>query len=130
MDSSDRISSTHPQEPFLDTTALQRLQDTLGSLANIMFPELLEDFFKDSVRLLADARRALELKNTSDLGRCAHTLKSHGATFGATVLSATAKELEMLAKQGILDGAAALIDRSAQEFEQIKPVLENYCKGL
>ena len=129
MSPSDGSPAATPQ-PFLDTAALHRLQDTLGNQANIMIPVLVEDFFKDSVRLLTDARRAMEQGNATDLRRCAHTLKSNGATFGAVALSAAAKELELLAKQGTVEGALPLIDRSQQEFDKIKPLLENYGKSL
>jgi len=118
------------EPPPLDTTALKRLKDTLGSQAEAMFPVLLEDFFRDGARLLAAARTALEKNDTQELRRSAHTLKSNGATFGALRLSITAKELEFLAKQGILDGAAALIERTQQEFEKAKGFLEPYLKGV
>ncbi len=120
-----------PAEPQgLDTTALKRLQETLGSQAEGMFPVLVEDFFRDGARLLADARSALEKNDIEQLRRSAHTLKSNGATFGALRLSSAAKELEALAKQGIFDGAAALIERTGQEFEEAKGFLEPYRKGI
>jgi len=118
------------EPPTLDTAALKRLKDTLGSQAEAMFVELLEDFFRDGARLLADARNALKNNDTQELRRSAHTLKSHGATFGALRLSYAAKELEAIAKQGILDGAAALIERTGQEFEKAKGFLEPYRKGI
>lgn len=129
-------SHTQPQPPApaepppLDTAALKRLKDTLGSQAEAMFPVLLEDFFLDGARLLADARRALEKHDTQELRRSAHTLKSNGATFGVFRLSCAAKELEALAKQGILDGAAALIERTGEEFEKARNLLEPYRKGI
>lgn len=129
MNSSDDFSPPIPQEPILETAALQQLEDILGDQASIMLPDLLDDFFKDSIRLIADARCALEQKNAPDLRRCAHSLKSNGATYGAMALSAAAKELETLAREGIFDGAQALIDRSAREFEKIKPLLEQYRQG-
>jgi CheY-like chemotaxis protein len=116
--------------PPLDTTALRRLKDTLGSQAEVLFPVLLEDFFRDGVRLLAAARTALEKNDIQELRRSAHTLKSNGATFGALGLSLAAKDLEALAKQGILDGAAGLIERALQEFEKAKGFLEPYRKGV
>ncbi len=118
------------EPPPLDTAALKRLKETLGSQAEALFPVLLEDFFRDSLRLLAAARTALEKNDTQELRRSAHTLKSNGATFGAVRLSDAARELEALAKQGILDGAAALIDRTIQEFERAKGFLNPYRKGV
>lgn len=119
-----------PRGPLLDTAALKRLKDTLGTQADAMFPALLEDFIKDGDRLLQDAQRALDQKNFPDLRRAAHTLKSNGATFGAMALSSAAKELEALAKQGIAEGAPAFIKRSQEEFEKAKIELGRYRKGI
>ncbi len=130
MSFSDCLYPADQQPPFLDNAALERLKDILGTQADIMLPELLEDFFKDSTRLLINARSALEQKNAGDLRICAHSLKSNSATYGAMALSAAAKQLEELAREGILEGTPALIERSAREFEKIKPILEQYCRGL
>ena len=131
MDSSDSVRSDLPQDSRLDIEALRRLQETLGDQAALMIPELIEDFFKDSVRQVTAARAALEQKNASELRRSAHSLKSNAATFGAATLSTVAKELEGLAKQEIFnDVASDLIDRTARELETIKPLLEQYRKGL
>ena len=129
MSFSDGFSPAAPQDSFLDTSALERLKDILGEDAAMMLPELLEDFFKDSTRILADARSALEQKNAADLRLFAHSLKSNSATYGAVALSAAAKELEALAREGIFEGAQALIERSAREFEKVQPLLEQYCRG-
>jgi CheY-like chemotaxis protein/HPt (histidine-containing phosphotransfer) domain-containing protein len=125
--SSQPAAASEP--PPLDATALKRLKNTLGSQAEAMFPVLLEDFFRDGARLLAAAGTALEKNDPEELRRSAHTLKSNGATFGAMRLSAAAKELEFLARQRTIDGAAALIERTAEEFERAKGLLERYRKG-
>ena len=130
MSSSDCFYPKELQPPFLDTDALERLKDILGTEADILLPELLEDFFKDSTRMLANARSALEKKNAGNLRIAAHSLKSNSATYGAMALAAAAKELEELAREGILEGASVLIERSAREFEKIRPVLEQYCREL
>jgi CheY-like chemotaxis protein len=127
-------TQSQPAEPtgplLLDTAALKRLKETLGSQAEAMFPALLEDFFRDGARLLSAAHSALEKNDLQELRRSAHTLKSNGATFGALRLSMAAKELESLAKQGIINGAEALIKRTQQEFEKAKDVLQTYRKGV
>jgi CheY-like chemotaxis protein len=131
-DSSDAAAQRpEPSEPPpLDTTALKRLRETLGCQAQTLFPVLLDDFFRDSLRLLAAARTALEKNDPQELRRSAHTLKSNGATFGVMRLSAAAKELEFLAKQGTVQGAAVLIHKVADEFEKAKGYLATYRKGV
>ena len=108
----------------LDLTAVQRVKQALGKRADEIFPGLLKNFLDDCVRLLADARASIQRGSVEDLRRAAHTLKSHGATFGATALSATARSLEQLARQGTLDGAAELIARLEQDYAQAKSALE------
>jgi CheY-like chemotaxis protein/HPt (histidine-containing phosphotransfer) domain-containing protein len=114
---------------ILDPNALKRIKDTLGKQANTMFPTLLQGFLDDGVRLLAEARRARQQNNLKELRRAAHTLKSSSATFGAMALSAVAKELENLARDGNLDGTAELIERAEQEYAKAKAALEQIDKG-
>lgn len=114
-----------PQSTIIDRAALKRVKDMLGKQAETMFPKLLQDFFDDGVRLLSDARRALEEKKFTELRRAAHTLKSTSATFGAMALSAVSKELEQLARQETLEGASELIERAEREYKQAKEELEH-----
>ena len=109
---------------ILDLTAVQRVKQTLGKRADEIFLGLLENFLDDCVRLLADARGAMQRGSMEDLRRATHTLKSHSATFGATALSATARNLEQLARQGTLEGASELIARAEQEYAKAKAALE------
>jgi HPt (histidine-containing phosphotransfer) domain-containing protein len=95
-----------------------------------MLPELIERFYQDVDRLLGEARQALEQGHLDDLRRAAHTLKSTSATFGAAGLSAVARELEYLARDGLLEGAAGLIVRAAAEFATAKAELEVARKEL
>jgi HPt (histidine-containing phosphotransfer) domain-containing protein len=95
-----------------------------------MLPGLVERFYQDVDRLLGEAREALEGGQAGDLHRAAHTLKSTSATFGAVALSAVARELEYLARDGVLEGASDLIARAEAEFAQAKAALETMREGL
>jgi len=120
----------HRLAAALDADALARLKETLGAQADSMLPVLLGDFINDGARLLAAAQRALEQANLPELRRAAHTLKSNAATFGAMALSLTAKELESLARQQTTEGAAALLERSRQEFANARAELEEYRREI
>jgi CheY-like chemotaxis protein len=121
-----------PREPpeevespqVLDPTALERLRTTLGRQSDQMLPGLLEGFHHDVDRLLSEARQALEEGRADDLRRAAHTLKSTSATLGAMALSAIARELEYLARDGILEGADRQIARAEAESARVKTALE------
>ncbi len=60
--------------------------------------------------------------------RAAHSLKSNSANLGATTLSGLAKELEMIARAGTLDGAAERLPRVEAETEQARAALEQMKK--
>jgi HPt (histidine-containing phosphotransfer) domain-containing protein len=108
----------------LDPGALKQLRATLGAQADGMLPELIEQFYQDADRLLGQARRALAQEQADELRRAAHSLKSTAATFGALALSATARELEYHARDGVLEGAYELIARAVTEFAQAQAALE------
>jgi CheY-like chemotaxis protein len=108
----------------LEPRALEQLRTTLGKQADTMLPGLIERFYQDVDRLLADARQALRQGQAEDLRRASHSLKSTSAMFGAMALSASARELEHLARDGVLEGAAERIDRVEAEFARAKTALE------
>jgi CheY-like chemotaxis protein len=110
--------------PVLDPAALQKLRGTLGKQADAMLPGLIENFYKDAPKLIADAHRTLEQKQTVELRRAAHTLKSTSATFGAMALAALARELEFKARDGALEGAGELLTRIQAEYARAKAALQ------
>jgi signal transduction histidine kinase/DNA-binding response OmpR family regulator/HPt (histidine-containing phosphotransfer) domain-containing protein len=120
------VKAAPPQ--VLDPGALKQLRATLGKQADRMLPGLIEKFYEDVNRLLGEVRQALEQGQAGDLRRAAHSLKSGSATFGATALSAVARELEYLARDGALEGVAGLIARAESEFVAAKAALETVRK--
>jgi two-component system sensor histidine kinase/response regulator len=108
----------------LDPRAFERLRTTLGQQAGRLLPGLIQGFYEDTERLLAQAQQALAQEQTEDLRRAAHSLKSTSATFGAMALAAAARELEYLARDGLLDEAAGCIARVETEFARARAALE------
>ncbi|MCE5270105.1 response regulator [bacterium] len=107
----------------IDINALERLKESLGNQAEKIFPELLQGFMEDGAKLLSDACQAQQQGDVKALRLAAHTLKSAGATFGAMNLSAVAREIESLARDGKLEGVEKLIERARQEFEKAQQAL-------
>jgi HPt (histidine-containing phosphotransfer) domain-containing protein len=103
----------------VDPAVLERLRSTMGE----GFDELLSTFVEDSQELEDAMRRALTRKDADAFRRAAHSLKSNAASFGAMGLSALAKDLEILARSGSLDGAAARVERLAGERERVARAL-------
>jgi signal transduction histidine kinase/ligand-binding sensor domain-containing protein/DNA-binding response OmpR family regulator len=108
----------------LDLKALERLRAGLGKQANRMLPDLIDRFYQDGERLLGQARQALQQGQADDLRLAAHSLKSTSATFGAMTLSAAARELEHLAREGKLEGAEEQIAQAEAEFATARAALE------
>jgi CheY-like chemotaxis protein len=124
-------SRAAPQPPeVLDPGALKQLRLTLGQQADSMLPDLVAGFYQDGERLLDQARMALDQGCEDDLRRAAHSLKSTSTTFGAIALSEAARDLELLAKEGTVDGAGEQIARAEGEFVRAKAALEAMSDSL
>jgi CheY-like chemotaxis protein len=108
----------------IDPDALRQLRATLGSRADEMLPGLVDRFYQDAERLLAEARKCLELGQDDNVRRAAHTLKSTSATFGALRLSTLARNLEDLARDQDLERADDLLIQAEAEFAKARGALE------
>ena len=79
---------------------------------------------------LATLRDAVERAKADEARLAAHTLKSNGATFGATSFSEVCRELEAAAKSGELGGPALeLVDRAELEWERARDALVRVSAG-
>jgi HPt (histidine-containing phosphotransfer) domain-containing protein len=93
----------------LDPSALAALRDLGG---DEFVADLVDTFLEEAPALL----RALHGTDAGEVRRAAHTLKSNGATFGATRFSELCRELELQAQAGDLTGASPLADRIEAEY--------------
>jgi HPt (histidine-containing phosphotransfer) domain-containing protein len=107
--------------PALDLSVLEQLRQTMGGGS---LGDLVSTFADDARELVATMRRALTEQDVASFRRAAHSLNSNAAGFGARTLSALARGLETLAKTGSLDGAAARLERLADEWERVARALE------
>ena len=94
---------------ILDPAALEGLREMGG---DEFVADLVETFLADAPPLLA----ALRGTDVEEVRRAAHTLKSNGATFGATRFSELCRELEEQAKRGDLSAAPELASRIEAEY--------------
>jgi HPt (histidine-containing phosphotransfer) domain-containing protein len=77
---------------LVDAEQLRDLQETAG---HDFVAEIVEAFADDAPGLLAQMRSAREGGDADSFRRSAHTLKSNGLTFGATILAEAARALEL-----------------------------------
>ena len=85
--------------------------------------EVIEAFRAEAASLRAALEDAVRDADADLLRRTAHTLKSNGATLGATDLADLCRELEQRAGNGGLDGAASLVDRIGTELTRVERAL-------
>ena len=96
-------------DPLLDPAALEGLREIGG---DDLVATAIETFLADAPPLLT----ALHGNDADEVRRAAHTLKSNGATFGATSFSELCRELELLARTGDLADAPDLAARIETEY--------------
>jgi len=90
----------------IDKTTFQELRAMSGE---DFIDELIDTFLDDAPKLVGAMRAALQTNDAEGFRRAAHSLKSNSATFGATRLSALAKDMEMMGKEGKLGEAQAAL---------------------
>jgi CheY-like chemotaxis protein len=120
--STAQIQPDQQTETVLDQAALDKLGEMVGDPS--FLGDLIQSFLTNLPQLLSNLQQALEQGDASKLRTAAHTLKSNSRDFGATTLFGLCKELEMMGKAGILDGAVDLIARIKTESARVKAALE------
>ena len=105
----------------LDETTFQNLKATMGA---DFIGELIATFLEDSPQLIAEMKRAYAANDLDSFRRAAHSLKSNSNNFGAYTLAASAKELEMLARAGNLQGVPEKIAVLEQAYANVQRALE------
>jgi PAS domain S-box-containing protein len=120
-----RAAATPPPPPqgadVPGAGALEQLRaiggaEFVGELAGI--------FLAETPSLIETLRRACVEGDVQELRRGAHTLKTHGRTFGAGALADLCQRLETLAAAGTLDGAGELVEQIAAEYGRAAAALE------
>jgi signal transduction histidine kinase/DNA-binding response OmpR family regulator/HPt (histidine-containing phosphotransfer) domain-containing protein len=107
----------------LDPAALQGLLSLVGGeFASLA--ELIASFLDEAPRLLAELDQSVASGDAAGVRRVAHSLKSNGADFGAATFAALCRELEMMGKDGRLDGAADLAARLGAEYVKVAAALQ------
>ncbi len=98
--------------------------ETMKSMTERTFlVELIEVYLNDSPQLIEQMHLGLAAGEVETVRLAAHSLKSNSASFGANRLANAARELEMIAKGGTLEGAGAKLEAVEAEFSQLLPVL-------
>jgi signal transduction histidine kinase/DNA-binding response OmpR family regulator len=103
----------------LDLDTLARLLSELGGEFNLL-AELIQSFLEDAPRLLTELDTYATSRNPEGTRRIAHSLKSNTADLGAKEMYALCKDLEALAKEGILDRASEMTEMIKIEYDRVQ----------
>jgi HPt (histidine-containing phosphotransfer) domain-containing protein len=108
-------------ERQIDSAALESLREVGG---DAFVDEVIDTFLADVPTLLATLRHSLETGDAAEVRRAAHTLKSNGATLGASDFAEVCRILEQQAKDGRLEEAPVLLERIEEERGSLERALE------
>jgi HPt (histidine-containing phosphotransfer) domain-containing protein len=108
----------------LNPTVLQQFVAMAGSTGDTLVRELLTIYLHDSPCLLHEMKQACNDGIVDELVRAAHSLKSSSAQLGANHLSALCKQLEMMGRQGLMNGTAEQIRQIEDEYARVQTALE------
>lgn len=103
----ERVASA---APTIDKTVL----DVLGDITFII--QLIEAYLSTTPDVLSDLQRAVGMRDSKEVTRTAHSLKSSSAQMGALVLSDLCFKLEQLGNRESLTGLTDLVTEMEAEF--------------
>ncbi|GAB6043216.1 ATP-binding protein [Endothiovibrio diazotrophicus] len=107
----------------LDERVLVDLRAALGPIPG-GFARVMGEFLESTAVLLDQIADGIERDDAATMFRAAHSLKSAAATVGALELSATARAIDAIGREGRVEGAQALSSRAREQFEAVRPAVE------
>jgi len=110
----------------IDLPTFETLKTTMGV---DFIEELVDTYCEDTPRLIAEIQQALAAQNVELFRRMAHSIKSSSYSMGALKFGALAKELEMMAKENNLDGAAAKVEQLIGDYAHVEKALRGINHG-
>jgi PAS domain S-box-containing protein len=106
-------------EPALDPAVLAQLRQFQAEGEPDIVQELAAAFQLETPPLLAALHQAVARGQVEQLKRAAHNLKGSSSNLGASTMVRLSAELETIAKQGTVEGTAALVSRLEQEYQRV-----------
>jgi HPt (histidine-containing phosphotransfer) domain-containing protein len=108
-------------QSVIDLPTFEALKDAMG--ADYIL-EVIQVYFEETPKILSDLRQALEKQDCETFRRSAHSIKSTSNSFGALQLGAQARELEMMGREGKLEGAAGKVEVLLVDYRLVQLALE------
>ena len=111
-------SAAESDDGAVDGAVLETLRSNLSAVPG-GFEQVVAEFRSSAPELLDQAEAAIGAGDPESLLIPAHSLKSAAATLGAMTLSASAKALEVMAREGDLTGAEERMVEARRELEAV-----------
>jgi HPt (histidine-containing phosphotransfer) domain-containing protein len=105
----------------IDLPTYEALRDAMGADYIV---ELVQAYFEETPQLLAKLGEALAAQNSDAFRMAAHSIKSTSNSFGALELGTRAKELEMMGREGNLQGAEEKVKALLNCYQDVCQTLE------
>jgi HPt (histidine-containing phosphotransfer) domain-containing protein len=115
--------------PYLDPAALDNLRMINPDDGGEFLRELIDIFLADTPNRIAEIEQALAAGHSGNLARAAHSIKGSAGNFGATQLTALARDLEAQGKAGDFASARAGLPALRAEFARVQPALQQLKLG-
>jgi len=102
---------------------------TLDDGAGTLLSEIVGEFIAQTDDARRNVAKSVRDSDAPAVARAAHTLKGASANVGASALAAVCAGMEMQARMGKLDGAAALMEQFDVEFARARQALRELLVG-
>lgn len=116
------VSANRP--PVIDMSVLDNIRALQRAGTPDLVGELATLYVSEAQAIMKTISSAVDEKNTQDMFRLAHKLKSSSANVGALQLSGLLKGLELLGRQNEIEGTVDLFARIQKEFEAVQEALK------
>ena len=111
---------------LIDRSTLEELEQTAGAE---FVRELVGTLLVEAPLMLDELRAALAAGNVERFRRAAHSLKSNSLTFGARLLGATARDLEVRAADVVSARDTQPVEALAREYAAAAAALADLTRG-
>ena len=119
-------SRTVKEGSLLDIKAIDRLAELAGDDSTFL-EEFINTFLDSVPTMLKEMQESLDEQDSERLRLIAHTLKSNSNAVGALRLGELCRDLELLAKEGVLTDIPNKLPLVEQEFKSVESALKSLC---
>jgi two-component system sensor histidine kinase/response regulator len=119
MTPADGTTLGSQDQPVLDQAALDAIRALGGAAGTSALTKVIDLYLDYSPTLVGEIEAAIAKEDADALNQAAHSLKSSSASLGAQGFAALCKDLEMIGRNGSIDGAGDIFDKLKGLYPQV-----------